>query len=119
MYVIDACTRLAWAEVVTDLQSLTVLFRALQSFNLLNQRYQLQFAEVFTDNGSEVAAPPQPATPPFERMLLELGLKHRDTRPDRPQTNGKVERFWRTLNDDLIDGTTFGALEELRDELPQ
>jgi transposase InsO family protein len=30
-------------------------------------------------------------------MLLELGIKHRYTRPYRPQTNGKIERFWRTL----------------------
>ena len=44
--VIDACTRLAWAEVVTDVKSLTVMFSALKSFNLLHQRYQLQFAEV-------------------------------------------------------------------------
>ena len=34
-------------------------------------------------------------------------------------TNGKVERFWRTLNDDLIDGTTFASLAEFRDELEQ
>ena len=47
--VLDACTRLAWAEVVTDLKSLTVMFSALKSFNLLHQRYQLQFAEVLTD----------------------------------------------------------------------
>ena len=32
---------------------------------------------------------------------------------------GKVERFWRTLNDDLIDGTTFASLAEFRDELEQ
>ena len=94
--VLDACTRLAWAEVVTDLKSLTVMFSALKSFNLLHQRYQLQFAEVLTDNGSEFAAPRTKDTHPFERMLLELGIKHRYTRPYRPQTNGKVERFWRT-----------------------
>ena len=64
---------------------------------------------------------PRPSPPryPFERMLLELGIKHRYTRPYRPQTNGKVERFWRTLNDDLIDGTTFASLAEFRDELEQ
>ncbi len=27
----------------------------------------------------------------------ELGIKHRRTRPYRPQTNGKIERFHRTL----------------------
>ena len=35
-------------------------------------------------------------------MLQELGITHRYTRPCRPQTNGKVERFWRTLNEDLL-----------------
>ncbi len=117
--VIDTSTRLAWADVVSDLKSLTVMFSAVKSFTLLHQCYHLQFAEVFTDNGAEFAAPTQPATPPFERLLRELGIKHRYTQPYRPQTNGKVERFWRTLNEDLLDGTTFAALEELQDELAQ
>ena len=49
---------------------------------------------------------------PMERMLLELGITHRYTRPYRPQTNGKVERFWRTLNEDLLEGTTFESRVE-------
>ena len=32
---------------------------------------------------------------------------------------GKVERFWRTLNEDLIDGTTFASPAEFQDELEQ
>ena len=53
----------------------------------------------------------------MERMLKELGIKHRYTRPYRPQTNGKIERFWRTLNEDLR--TTFESVSELKDELQQ
>ena len=49
-------------------------------------------------------------------MLAELGIKHRYTRPYRPQTNGKIERFWRTLDDDLIDGATFSNLEHFASE---
>ena len=55
----------------------------------------------------------------FERMLIELGIKHRYTRPYRPQTNGKVERFWRTIEDDLLYETTFDSSEHLNDELLQ
>ena len=52
-------------------------------------------------------------------MLIELGIKHRYIRPYRPQTNGKVERFWKTLHDDLIEGTTFDTIDEFRNELLQ
>ena len=70
--VIDACTR-PWAEVVTD-QSLTVMFSALKSFNLLHQRYQLQFAEVLTD-WIRIRGPAHPRT--------RLQSKHRYTRIGR------------------------------------
>ena len=50
-------------------------------------------------------------------MLLELGIKHRYTRPYRPQTNGKVERFWRTIDDDVIEGATFDNLDHFANEL--
>jgi transposase InsO family protein len=50
-------------------------------------------------------------------MLIEMGIKHRYIRPYRPQTNGKVERFWRTLNEDLIEGTYFESIAHFKDEL--
>ena len=34
------------------------------------------------------------------RALDQLGVRHTHTRPYRPQTNGKVERFNRTLLDE-------------------
>ncbi len=54
---------------------------------------------------------------PFERLCIEMGIKHRHTRPYLPQTNGKVERFWRTLNEDLIEGTFFESVEHFKQEL--
>lgn len=116
--VIDSCTRLAWAEVVEDIKSLTVMFAALKSINLLHAEYSIQFEEILSDNGSEFSARSgEKSSHPFERMLMELGIKHRLTRPYRPQTNGKVERFWRTLNEDLIEETIFESIEHFKDEL--
>ena len=43
------------------------------------------------------------AQTPFKRMLQELGIKHLYTKPYKPQTNGKVERLWRTMNHDLLE----------------
>ena len=44
-----------------------------------------------TDNGSGYRSGD------FARACLTVGVRHRRTRPYRPQTNGKVERFNRTL----------------------
>jgi len=117
--IMDDCTRIAWAEVVEDIKSLTVMFSVLKSINLINEKYNIRFAEAMTDNGSEFASRNNQQQHPFERMLLELGIRHRYTRPYRPQTNGKVERFWRTLNEDLIEGTTFDSLDHFKDEVLQ
>ena len=113
---VDSCTRIAWVEVVHDIQSLTVMFAALRMMNILKVNYDIQFQEVLTDNGPEFGTKDSKSKGkhPFERMLEEIGVKHRYTRPYRPQTNGKVERFWRTLNDDLIEGTTFESEEEFK-----
>lgn len=51
--------------------------------------------------------------------LVEMDIKHRYTIPYRPQTNGKIERFWRMLKDYPINETDFDALEELKEELIQ
>ena len=36
----------------------------------------------------------------FTAELVEAGIKHKFTRPYRPQTNGKIERFNRTLQNE-------------------
>ena len=115
--VICTCTRLAWAEIVIGKKALPVMFQTLKALNTLHGRYGLRFAELLTDNGAEFAARTRPQQHPFEAMLLNLGVKHRYTRPYRPQTNGKIERFWRTLGDDMIEGTTFDTLEHVSNEL--
>jgi len=119
--VIDSATRIAWAEVVEDIKSLTVMFAVLKSLNILADHYQIKFKEVLTDNGPEFGTKEskKKREHPFERMLMELEIKHRYTRPYRPQTNGKAERFWRTLQEDLIEETTFETEEELKEELLQ
>lgn len=114
---IDACSRLAWVEVLASKKALPVMFKTLKMINTLHQRYGITFTDMLSDNGAEFASRTNPQDHPFEAMLLELGIKHRYTRPYRPQTNGKVERFWRTLDNDLIEGTTFDNIEQFTNEL--
>ncbi len=74
---IDSCTRLAWCEVVEDIKSLSVMFGALKSINLLHAEYGIRFEAILTDNGPEMASPRNLQHHPMERMLMELGIKHR------------------------------------------
>lgn len=118
---LDDCTRLAWAELVEDIKALTVMFATLRCINHIRNRWEIKFAEILSDNGPEFGpkGSKNADNHPFSRLMQEMGIKHRHTRPYRPQTNGKVERFWRTLNEDLIEGTTFESIEEFEDELGQ
>jgi transposase InsO family protein len=87
---IDDCTRLAYAEVLGDEKATTVvafLRRAVAFF----ARHGMTVEQLLTDNGSGY------------RSLVHaiacraLGIRHLRTRPYRPQTNGKAERFIRTM----------------------
>lgn len=119
--VIDSCTRVAWAEVVEDLKALTVMFGVLKCLNIIADHYQIKFKEVLTDNGPEFGKKEsqKKREHPFERMLIEIGIKHRYIKPYRPQTNGKVERFWRTIEEDLFEETYFESIDNLKEELLQ
>ena len=72
--VVDSCTRLAWAEVVDDVQALTVTFAALRCFNFIAQEYDVRFAEVLTDNGPEFGPKnsKRKAKHPFERLSIAI-----------------------------------------------
>ncbi|HLY70763.1 MAG TPA: integrase core domain-containing protein [Puia sp.] len=117
--VIDSSTRIAWAEVVEDIKAISVMFTTLRCLNHITEKFSIKFSEVLTDNGPEFGPreSSQKNHHPFERMLIELGIKHRYIKPYRPQTNGKVERFWRTLNEDLIEGTYFESIDHFKEEL--
>lgn len=117
--VIDDYSRIAWAELTTDVTSLTVMFATLKCFNYISNQYQIKFSEVLTDNGPEFGTKSKLVKEqhPFERMLIEMNIKHRYTRPYRPQTNGKVERLWKTIEDDMLRDTCYDSVEELKQEL--
>jgi transposase InsO family protein len=116
---VDSCTRIAWVEAIADKKALTVMFAVFRSFNFIAQRYNIRFAEVLTDNGPEFGTKESGSKEdhPFERFLIEMGIRHRYTRPYRPQTNGKAERFWRSIEEDLLQDYVFESVEELEDEL--
>jgi transposase InsO family protein len=96
---IDDCTRLAYAEVLSDERATTAigfLRRAIAFY----RRYGIVVERVLTDNGNAYRSTVHAIA------CRTLAIRHLRTRPYRPQTNGKAERFIRTL----LGGWAYGAL---------
>jgi transposase InsO family protein len=87
---IDAHSRLAYSEIHPDEKATTAIGFWLRAEAFFGS-YGITVERVLTDNGSCYRASA------FDRVLFDAGIKHTRTKPYRPQTNGKVERFNRTL----------------------
>jgi len=113
--IIDDATRIAWADLITDIKALTVMFTTLELINMFRNYANIEFKEMLTDNGSEFGQGKHiknKDTHPFEVLLKRLNIKHRYTQPYRPQTNGKIERFWKALKEEMIDEASYKDKEE-------
>jgi transposase InsO family protein len=75
------------------------------------RRYGLPLC-INVDNGSPWGEGPHYRFTPLTVWLARLGIRVSHSRPYHPQTNGKDERFHRTLKADVIQGTPFADLEQ-------
>ena len=96
---VDDYSRVAYAEVLPDEKAKTAvgfLLRAIRFY----RRHGIRVEAILSDNG--------PAYISILHALAcrRIGIKHLRTRPYRPQTNGKAERFIRTM----IAGWAYGAV---------
>jgi transposase InsO family protein len=96
---IDDATRLAYVEVLSD-EKATTAIAFLQRTLTFYRRHGITVERVMTDNGSAYRS----AVHAF--ACRAMGLRHLRTRPYRPRTNGKAERFIRTL----LGGWAYGAI---------
>lgn len=64
------------------------------------------------DNGSPWSSPGEVGFTALEVWLIRLGIRVSHSRPYHPQTQGKDERFHRSLKEELLDRKTFQDLEE-------
>ena len=118
--VIDDLSRICWLELLENKKALTVMFAVLKAFNLLKSTYNIEIETVMTDNGAEFGSGKDAKNKdehPFERLLMEMNMKHKYTKPYRPQTNGKIERFWKTLKEDFEEDSLFNDIEYLKEEI--
>jgi transposase InsO family protein len=102
---IDDATRLAYAEVLPDETGATAvafLGRAIAFYG----RHHITVERVLTDNGSPYISTAHAIA------CRALGVRHLRTRPRRPQTNGKAERFIRTMLAGWAYGAIYGSSRE-------
>lgn len=95
-----------------SIKAIDISYSTMEMLLLLHHRYGIEFKEMLSDNGSEFSSRNNVDNHYFERMLKFLDIKHRYTKPCSPKTNGKIERFWKTLEQELLGGETFDTLEE-------
>lgn len=102
---VDDATRLAYAEVLSDERGDTAagfLRRAVAWFSSMG----IAVERVMSDNGACYISAAH------GEACHELGLRHLRTRPYRPRTNGKAERFIQTLTRRWAHGALYGSSAE-------
>lgn len=109
--VLDDHSRVAYAEICSDEKALTaigVLERALVWF----AEHGVTVERVLSDNGSAYKSFA------WRDACTRLDIAHKRTRPYRPQTNGKIERFHRTLADGWAYARFYSSETQRREALP-
>ena len=95
---IDCHSRYAWAQLHTSKLPVTAVQlmnnEVIPTFEAVDARIDV----VLSDNGREFCG--RPDSHPYELFLQLEDITHRTTRVKRPQSNGIVERFHRTLLDE-------------------
>jgi len=110
--VCDDCTRLTYAEMLKDKRASTLTYFMARSLSWFKQIYNFEFKTIMSDNGAEFKGSIQ-REHPFETMCKELGIRHICTKPYRPQTNGKIEAFWRIIQREFFGPNSFNSKEDL------
>lgn len=109
--VVDDATRLAYVAHVPN-ESATSASRALVDAAVWFAERGVRIERVLTDNAWAYTSPT------YERAVGSIDARHRRTRPHRPQTNGKAERFIKTLLAEWAYGRLYRTNEERLAALP-
>jgi transposase InsO family protein len=109
--VIDDYSRVAYAEIHADEKAATAI-GVLQRATAWFADHGVTVERVLSDNGSAYMSYA------WRDACAELGITPKRTRPYRPQTNGKIERFHRTLGDGWAYARFYESTQQRNIELP-
>jgi transposase InsO family protein len=109
---VDDHSRLAYVEVLGGEDAATAIGFLRRALAWFRER-GVVVERVMTDNGPGYRSHAHAAA------CRELGLRHLRTRPYRPRTNGKAERFIQTLLREWAYGQIYGSSAERTAQLPR
>jgi transposase InsO family protein len=109
---VDDASRLAYVEVLANQTAVTTVGFLTRAIAWFAER-GVQVKEVMTDNGSPYVSQLWAAE------MNHRGLVHIRTRPYRPRTNGKAERFIQTLLREWAYAATYRSSDHRRNVLPR
>lgn len=108
---IDDHSRLAYSEILPDETKHTAAAFWMRAHAFFTD-CGITVERVITDNGACYKSHP------WRDVLAAAGITHKRTRPYRPQTNGKVERFNRTLLQEWAYARPYRTETERREAFP-
>jgi transposase InsO family protein len=109
--VIDDHSRVAYAEICSDERADTAISVLRHAVAWFAER-GVTVERVLSDNGSAYKSHA------WRDACADLAITHKRTRPYRPQTNGKIERFHRTLSDGWAYARLYESESARRQTLP-
>ena len=98
--VLDCFSRHAWGRLYTSKLPLTAVQIMNNDVLPFFDEHAIGVRTVLSDNGREFCG--RPDQHPYELFLQLEGIEHRTTQVRRPQSNGFIERFHRTLLDEHL-----------------
>jgi transposase InsO family protein len=113
---IDCHSRYAWARLYPSKLPVTAVHAMNHDVIPTFEAHDAKIEVVLSDNGREFCG--RPDQHPYELFLQLEDIQHRTTRVKRPQSNGIIERFHRTLLDEhfRVEGrrTWFETIDEMQ-----
>ena len=109
-WVIDDATRINYCEILPNKRAKTLAAFIKRAYKWFKNKW-ITIKKLMSDNGLEFTTHHKLSRPnhSFEKMLVKLEIAHSYTRVRRPQTNWKIERFWRIYEEQFFRLHTFSS----------
>ena len=111
----DDHTRIIYQERIPNKQAQTVRLAFQRAYDWFKTEHHIEIKKLLSDNGTEFTTHHKASREKhiFEKTLKKYGVIHKYTKPYRPQTNGKIERYWQIWENECWKTEMFSSWEQV------